>query len=73
MIQFGAKAHATVNIPTANSEATMMGLRPRTSEMRPATSIDSASMPVVTDSDRLDTDGETPRSCEKTGSSGWTQ
>ena len=51
----------------------MIGLRPRTSERRPATSMASARVAVVTESERLETDGETPRSCENTGSSGCTQ
>ena len=51
----------------------MIALRPRTSDTRPATSMASASRPVVTDRERLDTEGDTPRSRENTGSSGWTQ
>ena len=73
MPQLGAKAQATVSTPTAKSEAAMIGLRPRASEMRPATSMATASVPVVIESERLDTEGETPRSWLKTGSSGCTQ
>ena len=73
LVQPGTTAQATVSNPTAKSETVMIGLRPKTSETRPTTSMASASVPVVSDSERLAALGDTPRSAEKTGSSGCTQ
>jgi hypothetical protein len=52
---------------------TMIGLRPQASDNPPATSIETASRPVVSDSAKLAPAALTPKSAEKSGISGCTQ
>jgi hypothetical protein len=73
LVQFGAAADKRVRSAEANSEATMTGLRPQTSDKEPATSIATARRPVESDRDRLLTAALTWNSCENSGSRGWTQ
>lgn len=46
-------ADASVRAAEEKSEATIIGLRPQASDRAPATSIETANEPVVTDIDRL--------------------
>ncbi len=54
-------------------DSTMTGLRPQASESEPATSIEKARSPVVSDSARLLSAALIRNSSENTGSSGCTE
>jgi hypothetical protein len=71
--QWGTAAQMTVRTAESSSEATMIGLRPQASDSPPATSIETASRPVVRDSARLAPAALTPKSAENSGISGCTQ
>jgi predicted kinase len=51
--QFGAMAERIVRRAEDRSEAIIKGFRPQTSERDPATSIETASRPVVSERDKL--------------------
>ena len=72
-VQFGRAADTMVRTADETKDATITGFRPHTSESEPATSMDTASRPVVSESDRLLAAAPTLNSCENTGSSGCTQ
>ena len=57
----------------ARSEVTITGLRPKASESELATSIATASRPVVSDKDRLLAAAPMPNARENSGISGCTQ
>src|SRR6266436_3971906 len=71
--QPGMSADTMVSAAAAASENTITDFRPHASEMDPATRIDTASRPVVSDSDRLLAAGLTWNSRENTAISGCTQ
>ena len=54
------------------SDKVIMIFRPRDSESAAATNINTARVPVASDSDRLATAGVTPNCLENTGINGWT-
>src|SRR5918992_881264 len=71
--KLGLAATSRAKKAEQKSDAAMIALRPRESESAAATSIETASVAVVTDKDKLATAGETPNSSEKTGIKGWVQ
>ena len=71
--QPGTNAATMVSVAEASSEATITGFLPQASESELATSIEKASSPVVTDSERLLAAAPSPNSCENSGISGCTQ
>ena len=70
--QLGARAAARVRRAEASREATITGLRPQTSDSELASSMATASSPVVTDSARLLAAAPSWNSAANSGSSGCT-
>ena len=73
LVQVGAKAEPIIRIDEANSDTTMTGLRPKTSDSELATSMDTARHCVVAESERLAVAASTPNSWPNTGMMGCTQ
>ncbi len=70
-LQSRAKEARITIADAAASEATITRLRPKTSEIVPATNNVKASVPVVAESSRLLVAGERENSRAKVGRSGW--
>src|SRR5690349_16577152 len=66
----GLNAVNSASVPDATSDAVITGLRPQVSESDAARSIITASVAVVTDTDRLANAGGTPNSAVSAGSTG---
>ncbi|SVK52769.1 Uncharacterised protein [Acinetobacter baumannii] len=71
--QLVIKAQISVQTAASNSATTITDLRPMASDSGPVNIRPIASRPVETESDRLLSAGETPKSCDSTGRIGCTQ
>src|SRR5215212_2125343 len=70
--KLGLKEISSANMAEQNSDKVIMVFRLRDSESVAATSMNTARVPVASDSDRLDTADVTPNCLEKTGIKGCT-
>ncbi|MNC45331.1 hypothetical protein D3C75_942860 [compost metagenome] len=71
--QLVIKAQIRVQIAASSSATTITDLRPMASDSGPVNIRPIANSPVETDSDRLLSAGEMPKSCDRTGRIGCTQ